>query len=120
MLELIESIRQHYDELEDELKSLKLELKEKDKRIKELEAQLSNNTQSETDKEIEEVLISWAKALNPESLETKISNTIDKLETQDQINVMYLLLEGRKGVNKIKEHYPELGELLEEYYGDVE
>ena len=35
MLELIESIRQHYDELEDKLKSLELELKVKDKRIKE-------------------------------------------------------------------------------------
>ena len=46
MLELIESIRQHYDELEDKLKSLELELKAKDKRIKELEAQISNNINS--------------------------------------------------------------------------
>ena len=120
MLELIESIRQHYDELEDKLKSLELELKTKDKRIKELEAQISNNTQFETDKEIEETLISWAKSLNSESLETKISNTIDKFDTNDQIRIIYYMLEGRRGVSKIKEHYPELGALLEEYYEDVE
>lgn len=120
MLELIESIRQHYDELEDRLKSLELELKAKDKRIKELEAQIPNSTQSETDKEIEETLISWAKSLNSESLETKISNTIDKFDTNDQIRIIYYMLEGRRGVSKIKEHYPELGALLEEYYEDVE
>ena len=120
MLELIESIRQHYDELEDRLKSLELELKAKDKRIKELEAQISNSTQFETDKEIEETLISWAKSLNSESLETKISNTIDKFDTNDQIRIIYYMLEGRQGVSKIKEHYPELGALLEEYYEDME
>ena len=120
MLELIESIRQHYDELEDKLKSLELELKTKDKRIKELEAQIPNSTQFETDKEIEETLISWAKSLNSESLETKISNTIDKFDTNDQIRIIYYMLEGRRGVSKIKEHYPELGALLEEYYEDVE
>lgn len=120
MLELIESIRQHYDELEDKLKSLELELKAKDKRIKELEAQIPNNTQFETDKEIEETLISWAKSLNSESLETKISNTIDKFDTNDQIRIIYYMLEGRRGVSKIKEHYPELGALLEEYYEDME
>lgn len=120
MLELIESIRQHYDELEDKLKSLELELKAKDKRIKELEAQIPNSTQFETDKEIEETLISWAKSLNSESLETKISNTIDKFDTNDQIRIIYYMLEGRRGVSKIKEHYPELGALLEEYYEDVE
>lgn len=120
MLELIESIRQHYDELEDRLKSLELELKAKDKRIKELEAQIPNSTQFETDKEIEETLISWAKSLNSESLETKISNTIDKFDTNDQIRIIYYMLEGRRGVSKIKEHYPELGALLEEYYEDVE
>ena len=120
MLELIESIRQHYDELEDKLKSLELELKAKDKRIKELEAQIPNSTQFETDKEIEETLISWAKSLNSESLETKISNTIDKFDTDDQIRIIYYMLEGRRGVSKIKEHYPELGALLEEYYEDVE
>ena len=120
MLELIESIRQHYDELEDRLKSLELEWKAKDKRIKELEAQISNSTQFETDKEIEETLISWAKSLNSESLETKISNTIDKFNTNDQIRIIYYMLEGRRGVSKIKEHYPELGALLEEYYEDVE
>ena len=120
MLELIESIRQHYDELEDKLKSLELELKAKDKRIKELEAQIPNSTQFETDKEIEETLISWAKSLNSESLETKISNTIDKFDTNDQIRIIYYMLEGKRGVSKIKEHYPELGALLEEYYEDVE
>ena len=120
MLELIESIRQHYDELEDKLKSLELELKAKDKRIKELEAQIPNSTQFETDKEIEETLISWAKSLNSESLETKISNTIDKFDTNDQIRIIYYMLEGRRGVSKIKEHYPELGALLAEYYEDVE
>ena len=120
MLELIESIRQHYDELEDRLKSLELELKAKDKRIKELEAQIPNSTQFETDKEIEETLISWAKSLNSESLETKISNAIDKFDTNDQIRIIYYMLEGRRGVSKIKEHYPELGALLEEYYEDVE
>ena len=120
MLELIESIRQHYDELEDKLKSLELELKAKDKRIKELEAQITNSTQFETDKEVEETLISWAKSLNSESLETKISNTIDKFDTNDQIRIIYYMLEGRRGVSKIKEHYPELGALLEEYYEDVE
>ena len=120
MLELIESIRQHYDELEDKLKSLELELKAKDKRIKELEAQIPNSTQFETDKEIEETLISWAKSLNSESLETKISNAIDKFDTNDQIRIIYYMLEGRRGVSKIKEHYPELGALLEEYYEDVE
>ena len=120
MLELIESIRQHYDELEDKRKSLELELKAKDKRIKELEAQIPNSTQFETDKEIEETLISWAKSLNSESLETKISNTIDKFDTNDQIRIIYYMLEGRRGVSKIKEHYPELGALLEEYYEDVE
>ena len=120
MLELIESIRQHYDELEDKLKSLELELKAKDKRIKELEAQIPNSTQFETDKEIEETLISWAKSLNSESLETKINNTIDKFDTNDQIRIIYYMLEGRRGVSKIKEHYPELGALLEEYYEDVE
>ena len=120
MLELIESIRQHYDELEDKLKSLELELKAKDKRIKELEAQIPNSTQFETDKEIEETLISWAKSLNSESLETKISNAIDKFDTNDQIRIIYYMLEGRRGVSKIKEHYPELGDLLEEYYEDVE
>lgn len=120
MLELIESIRQHYDELEDKLKSLELELKAKDKRIKELEAQIPNSTQFETDKEVEETLISWAKSLNSESLETKISNTIDKFDTNDQIRIIYYMLEGRRGVSKIKEHYPELGALLEEYYEDVE
>ena len=120
MLELIESIRQHYDELEDRLKSLELELKAKDKRIKELEAQIPNSTQFETDKEIEETLISWAKSLNSESLETKISNAIDKFDTNDQIRIIYYMLEGRRGVSKIKEHYPELGDLLEEYYEDVE
>ena len=120
MLELIESIRQHYDELEDRLKSLELELKAKDKRIKELEAQIPNSTQFETDKEVEETLISWAKSLNSESLETKISNTIDKFDTNDQIRIIYYMLEGRRGVSKIKEHYPELGALLEEYYEDVE
>ena len=120
MLELIESIRQHYDELEDKLKSLELELKAKDKRIKELEAQIPNSSQFETDKEVEETLISWAKSLNSESLETKISNTIDKFDTNDQIRIIYYMLEGRRGVSKIKEHYPELGALLEEYYEDVE
>lgn len=120
MLELIESIRQHYDELEDRLKSLELELKAKDKRIKELEAQIPNSTQFETDKEIEETLISWAKSLNSESLETKISNAIDKFDTNDQIRIIYYMLEGRRGVSKIKEHYPELGALLEEYYEDME
>ena len=120
MLELIESIRQHYDELEDRLKSLELELKAKDKKIKELEAQIPNSTQFETDKEIEETLISWAKSLNSESLETKISNAIDKFDTNDQIRIIYYMLEGRRGVSKIKEHYPELGALLEEYYEDVE
>ena len=120
MLEFSESIRQHYDELEDRLKSLELELKAKDKKIKELEAQIPNSTQFETDKEIEETLISWAKSLNSESLETKISNAIDKFDTNDQIRIIYYMLEGRRGVSKIKEHYPELGALLEEYYEDVE
>ena len=77
-------------------------------------------SQFETDKEVEETLISWAKSLNSESLETKISNTIDKFDTNDQIRIIYYMLEGRRGVSKIKEHYPELGALLEEYYEDVE